>query len=170
MGGLKFAKKVPQTVSSNILKDFVEHYVDKEKLRRYGLMWKNSFVQKPKFIPVEEIRDISILPEGRKTKMIDKFLDCMKNQGWTVEMNEEQKFCLPEPMKSRYTGCPESWMEFVSIVKSMIRGDEGAWFLCSEDYDVQGDKAWQWNEWELVSLEAAGNDAAWKDEIRKFRL
>ena len=33
---------------------------------------------------------------------------------------------------------------------------------------MQGDKAWQWNEWELLSLEAAGNDAAWKDEIRKF--
>ena len=59
-------------------------------------------------------------------------------------------------------------MEFVSIVKSMIRDDERAWFLCSEDYDMQGDKAWQWNEWELLSLEAAENDAAWKDEIRKF--
>lgn len=100
--------------------------------------------------------------------MIDKFLDCMKNRGWTVETNKEQKFCLSEPMKSRYTGYPESWVEFVSTVKSMIRGDEEVWFLCSEDYDVQGDKAWQWNEWELLSLEAAGNDAAWKDEIRKF--
>ena len=29
-------------------------------------------------------------------------------------------------------------------------------------------KAWQWNEWELLSLKAAENDAAWKDEIRKF--
>lgn len=100
--------------------------------------------------------------------MIDKFISCMKEQGWTVERNEKQRFCLPEPMKSRYTGYPESWVEFVSIVKSMIRGDERAWFLCSEDYDMQGDKAWQWNEWELLSLKAAGNDAAWKDEIRKF--
>ena len=33
---------------------------------------------------------------------------------------------------------------------------------------MQGEKAWQWNEWELFSLEAAGNDAAWKDGIRKF--
>lgn len=44
--------------------------------------------------------------------MIDKFINCMKNRGWTVEMNEEQRFCLPEPMKSRYTGCPESWVKF----------------------------------------------------------
>ena len=54
---------------------------------------------------------------GGKHKMIDKFLDCMKNRGWTVETNKEQKFCLPEPMKSRYTGYPESWVEFVSTVK-----------------------------------------------------
>ena len=100
--------------------------------------------------------------------MIDKFLDYMKKQGWTVERNEEQRFCLPEPMKSRYTDYPESWMRFISAVKSMVRKDEGAWFLCTEDYDVQGDKAWQWNEWELLSLEAAENDAAWKDEIKKF--
>lgn len=65
--------------------------------------------------------------------MIDKFISCMKEQGWTVERNEKQRYCLPEPIKSRYTGYPESWVEFVSIVKSMIRGDERAWFLCSED-------------------------------------
>ena len=47
MGGLKFAKQVPQTDANCILKDFAEHYVDKEKLRKYGLMW-NSFARKPK--------------------------------------------------------------------------------------------------------------------------
>ena len=32
MGDLKFAKQVSQTVAYGILKEFVEHYVDKEKL------------------------------------------------------------------------------------------------------------------------------------------
>ena len=64
MGELRFAKQVPQTVAHSILKDFAEHFVDKEKLRKYGLMW-NSFVGKPKCIPMEEIRDIPILPEDR---------------------------------------------------------------------------------------------------------
>lgn len=100
--------------------------------------------------------------------MIDKFLAYMENQEWTAEVNDEQKFFLPEPMKSRYTRYPESWVRFVSIVKSMVRKDEKAWFLCANDYDMQEDKTWQWNEWELLSLEAAENDAVWKDEIRKF--
>ena len=64
MGEPKFAKKVPQTVAHSVLKDFVEHFVNKEKLRKYGLMW-NSFVQRPKCIPMEEIRDIPIPPEDR---------------------------------------------------------------------------------------------------------
>ncbi len=67
---------------------------------------------------------------------------------------------MEENAKCRHTVYLESWVEFVSTVKSMIQGDEEAWFLCSEDYDVQGDEAWQWNEWELLSLETAGNDAA----------
>lgn len=100
--------------------------------------------------------------------MTDKFLAYMENQGWTVEVNEEQKFCLPEPVKNRYTGYQESWMRFISIVKSLVRKDERAWFLCAEDYDIQGDKAWQWNEWELRSLEAAEDDTVWKKEIRQF--
>lgn len=100
--------------------------------------------------------------------MTDKFLAYLENRGWTAEADEKQELCLPEPMKSRYTGYPESWVRFITIVKSMVRKDERAWFLCAEDYDIQGDKAWQWNEWELLSLEAAGDDAGWKEEIRQF--
>ena len=62
MGEFRFTDQVPQTVARSILKDFAEHYVDKEKLRKNGLLW-NSFVQRPKCIPMEEIRDIPIPPE-----------------------------------------------------------------------------------------------------------
>lgn len=96
------------------------------------------------------------------------FLAYMREHEWNVEVNEKQICCLPEPMKSRYNGYPESWLRFISIVKSMVRKDERVWFLCAEDYDIQGEKAWQWNEWELLSLDAAGVDAAWKAEIEKF--
>ena len=32
----------------------------------------------------------------------------------------------------------------------------------------QTDSAFRWNEWELLSLEAAGDDAAWRAEILAF--
>ena len=64
MGELRYAAQMPQTVAHSILKDFVKHHVDKEKLRKYGLMW-NSFTRKPKCIPMEKIRDIPIPSEDR---------------------------------------------------------------------------------------------------------
>lgn len=80
MGELKFAKKVPQTDVNCILKDFAEHYVDKEKLRKYGLMW-NSFARKPKCISMEEIRDIPIPPEDMVFFMMRETRPYML-QGW----------------------------------------------------------------------------------------
>ena len=100
--------------------------------------------------------------------MIEEFLAYMRDGGWDIVMNEKQECLLPEPMKSRYKTYPESWLEFLSAVGSMVRGDERVWFLCADDYDIQGDKAWQWNEWELLGLEAAGNDAVWSCSIQRF--
>jgi len=100
--------------------------------------------------------------------MIEKFLTYMRGRDWIIELNEKQTFCLPEPVKSRYRSYPESWVSFISAVKNMENKEETAWFLCEKDYDMQGDTAWQWNEWELISLEAAENDATWIAEIKKF--
>ena len=109
MGDLKFAKQVSQTVAYGILKDFVENYVDKEKLQKYGLMW-NSFVQKPKCVPMEEIRDIPILPEDRvffyderdkslyATKMEEVVTYILKLEPWdqvdACVFNREMKWVL----------------------------------------------------------------------------
>lgn len=64
MGEFRFAKQVPRTVAHSVLKDFVEHFVDKEKLRKYGLMW-NSFAQKPQCIPMDRIQDIPMPSDDR---------------------------------------------------------------------------------------------------------
>ncbi len=56
--------------------------------------------------------------------MIESFLNYMRDQDWAVEVNERQVFCLPEPMKSRYAGYPESWIQLISVVKSIVCRDE----------------------------------------------
>lgn len=109
MGELKFAAQVSQTDANSILKDFVEHFVNKEKLRKYGLMW-NSFAQKPKCVPMEEIRDIPILPEDRvffyderdktlyATKMEEVVTYILKLEPWdqvdACVFNREMKWVL----------------------------------------------------------------------------
>lgn len=42
-----------------ILANFIERYVDEEKLKQYILMW-NSFIYKPRCLPVEAIQNIAL--------------------------------------------------------------------------------------------------------------
>lgn len=100
--------------------------------------------------------------------IIQKFLTYMNKCGWNIEMKKERGFNLPETIKKRYKHIPEIWFEFIAVVQSMVSGDETTWFLCEDDYDLQGTRAFHWNEWELVSLENAENDEEWENEIKEF--
>lgn len=59
-------------------------------------------------------------------------------------------------------------MDFISTVKSMINDDETTWFLCKNNFDMQIEDSFRWNEWEIISLESAENDIEWETEIKKF--
>lgn len=60
MGKLKYTKKYNSTDVHDVLTSFIDRYVDREKLKRYFLMW-NSFVYRPKFrLPIEAIQNISL--------------------------------------------------------------------------------------------------------------
>lgn len=50
----------------------------------------------------------------------------------------------------------------------MMNSDQTTWFLCIDDFNMQTNKVFQWNEWELISLESAKNDKEWKNEIKEF--
>lgn len=100
--------------------------------------------------------------------MVEKFLTYMKKCGWNIEMQEKQGVDLPEAVKSRYEHIPAMWFKLITTVQRIVSSDETTWFLCEDDYDSQGDKAFQWNEWELISLENIEDDAEWKNEIKEF--
>lgn len=100
--------------------------------------------------------------------MISTFLTYMKVNGWDIELNEIQDSYLPEIIKNRYANISKPWLEFIKNVKHMVNSDETIWFLCREDFEIQGDKVFQWNEWELISLESAQGDAEWTNEINEF--
>ncbi|MDE6387221.1 MAG: SMI1/KNR4 family protein [Lachnospiraceae bacterium] len=101
-------------------------------------------------------------------KLINTFMAYMKEHGWNIEVNEMQNVSLPEAITSRYTNIPKQWLEFAKNIKQMISADETMWFLCSEDFNMQEIGAFQWNEWELISLESAKGDTEWENEIKKF--
>lgn len=100
--------------------------------------------------------------------MINAFVTHMKEIGWDIVLNEKQDNDIPKTLTDRYANIPQEWLEYVKSVKHMVSPDETTWVLGAEDFEVQGDKAFQWNEWELMSLESAGNDEEWKRSIGKF--
>lgn len=99
---------------------------------------------------------------------MEEFLTFMKEQGWIVEFNEKQENCLPQVIEGRYINVPQQWLDFISTVKSLINDDETTWFLCKDDFNVQKEHAFRWNEWEIISLESAENDIEWESEIKEF--
>lgn len=100
--------------------------------------------------------------------MINTFLTCMKEKGWSIELHETKSNYLPEKVTNRYTNIPMLWREFVGTVKKVVCPDEAEWFLCAEDFERQEQTAWQWNEWELISLKSAEGDDEWKSSIIDF--
>lgn len=99
---------------------------------------------------------------------MEKFLTYMKEQGWVVELNKIREDCLPQVIVERYINVPQQWRDFISTVKYLTNSDESAWFLCKNDFDVQKELSFRWNEWEVISLENAENDIGWETEIKKF--
>ena len=100
--------------------------------------------------------------------MIDTFLACMKEKGWVIELYETKRDYLPEEIVNRYKNIPAPWREFIGTVKEMMCPDETEWFLCVDDFDWRVHTAWQWNEWELISLKSADGDDEWKNRIIDF--
>ncbi len=46
--------------------------------------------------------------------------------------------------------------------------EQKAWFLCEADYAESRGAAFRWDEWERMSLDAAGDDAEFADAVRAF--
>lgn len=113
------------------------------------------------FCPIEFLRT-------EEVEMLKAFLNYMKQQGWNVELNESRKNHLPKEITERYPNPPQQWLDFISTVKSTINRDNTTQFLCKDDYDIQDKDAFQWNEYELISLDSAEGHTKWENEIKEF--
>lgn len=67
---LKFSTRYTSDEAQAILVRFMERYVDKEKFKRYVLMW-NSFICKPICLPLKAVQDIA-LPSDKEVFFYDE--------------------------------------------------------------------------------------------------
>lgn len=99
---------------------------------------------------------------------MEEFLAYLKEQGWKIAFNEKGENCLPQEIEERYAKIPQSWREFISGIRSIENADDTTWFLCEDDFKIRREHSFQWNEWEIISLNSAENDVQWEAEIKEF--
>jgi hypothetical protein len=88
--------------------------------------------------------------------------------GWAIEERHAQQFQLPPEVSARHPQLPTTLLHFLGNLVSCVNPEETAWFLCEADFYNTDESAFRWNEWELISLEAAGDDSTLKSEILSF--
>ena len=92
-------------------------------------------------------------------------LTLLRNRGWQVSLPCSAS-PLPPIFVRRYPWLPREVCEFVSEVSEAYRGDGRFWLSTAADFRGESGASYAWNEWELLSLEAAEGDA---DRIRDIR-
>lgn len=100
--------------------------------------------------------------------MLKRFDEWLKAQGWHVVLNEGTELKLNEDFAGRYPDIVGEYKEFLRVYKEAVSADETTWFLCCDDYNGTSESAFKWNEFESLSLEAAGDDSEWQEEIRQW--
>ncbi|MDR1930737.1 MAG: hypothetical protein LBQ44_08940, partial [Treponema sp.] len=88
---------------------------------------------------------------------INNFIDWAKNNGWNILLENNRINNLPENLMQRYN-IPNEYKAFLGKIKICINAEENIWFLCIGDYLEESEDAFRWNEFELISIEAADDD------------
>ena len=100
--------------------------------------------------------------------MNKEFEKWLQDNEWQVEVHLSDFDCSKNDVLKRFRNIPDSFLGFLEYFKSITSKDDTTWFLCGSDYKDDSDDAFKWNEYKLMSLEAAEGDSDWKKEIEEW--
>lgn len=100
--------------------------------------------------------------------MIEKFIAFLKDNNWKIEENDTKIDVYSNSVLNSYENLPVVFLEFLQKYKSVTSEDETGFFLCVDDYSGESGLAFKWNEFELMSLEAAEGDEDWTKDIKSW--
>lgn len=95
-----------------------------------------------------------------------KMVGRLAEVGWTVE-RLSRKRALPMSVVARYPSMPLNYRQFAESFGNVSSPGDRAWLVTSEVFCGSG-SAFAWNEWELQSLAAAGDDRTLVPRIGQF--
>lgn len=80
----------------------------------------------------------------------------LRDAGWQVQERSAPHESTPPPaLVARYGSLPQDYKTFLSAVTACVAPDRKAWFVCENVVNETSEKSFRWNEWELMSREAA---------------
>lgn len=86
------------------------------------------------------------------TDPISSGITALRAAGWAWEPAGDREVVFPG---SRYEVVPPQFSAWLSAFGRLSNADETVWFLSAGDYSAVGDDAFAWNEFEIMSLDAA---------------
>lgn len=96
---------------------------------------------------------------------ISEFIRWANENGWDITEKFESRLNLSSSIRSRYKEIPHEYVTFLSVIEKCVTPNEKTWFICEDEFNNSSDTAFKWNEYELLSLEAAAGDLIWRSEI-----
>ena len=98
---------------------------------------------------------------------MDRFLASLSKQSWQVEFPASTT--LPQSILSRHGELPAALASLISSFSRCLAPSEEAWFVSVDDVSspLRGEE-FRFNEFEIISLEAAGQDQQSIASIRSF--
>ena len=98
-------------------------------------------------------------------KKTGDFIVWANENGWDITKKSGLQLNLDSSIIARYKEIPNEYLEFLSVVEQCVTPNEMTWFICENEFNNGSETEFKWNEYELLSLEAAMDDAVWKSEI-----
>lgn len=99
--------------------------------------------------------------------MFDETAASLVKLGWKVR-EAGQSVELPIEIRSRYSWLSKEVWQFVSEFDVILSPDERAWVNTHRDLTGNSAAAFAWNEWEVISLEAARDNLKWRNDTTAF--
>lgn len=96
---------------------------------------------------------------------LSEFMAWATQNGWELTVKSDSHLHLSSSITSRFKKLPNEYVAFLSAVAKCVTPNEATWFVCEDDFNHKSDTAFKWNEFELLSLEAAAGDSDWQSEI-----
>ncbi len=95
------------------------------------------------------------------------YVSRLRLSGWHVD-EDPHRCVIPAEIRARYAWVPEATLGLLEGLNEVVSPDEKAWLLTGSDFAEASQAAFAWNEFEALSLQAAGADDLLRFRIREF--